>query len=105
MDKERLEALLSEATVDCYGADEEFIGVLYTLEKHLNFPLKARVLGEQVEVTGLDDHRSSLRSGIIARVRKGGKEYRVALAELEFVDPDPVSAEWLEMYRYWLGLR
>ncbi len=104
MDKERLEALLSEATVDCYGEDEEFMGVLYTLEEHLNFPLNARALGEPVEVVGLDDHRSDLRRGIIARVRKGGKEYGVALAELEFVDPDPASAEWLEVYRYWLGL-
>jgi hypothetical protein len=26
------------------------------------------------------------------------------LTELEFVDPDPVSAKWLEAYRYWLSL-
>jgi hypothetical protein len=29
----------------------------------------------------------------------------VGLADLEFVDPDLASAEWLEVYRYWLSLR
>ena len=38
-------------------------------------------------------------------VRKGEREYPLALAELEFRDLDPVSAEWLEVYRYWLGER
>ena len=54
-------------------------------------------------VVGLDDRRSGLRRGIIARVRKGEREYTAALSELEIVEPDPVSAEWLDAYRYWLG--
>ena len=103
MDEGRLETLLSEATVDCYGEDEEFMGVLCTLDERLDFPLNARALGEPVEVVGLDDRRSSPRRGIIARVRKGGQEYGISLTELEFVNPDPTSAEWLEVYRYWLG--
>jgi hypothetical protein len=53
---------------------------------------------------GIDERRSGLRHGVVARVRRGRQEYRVGLAELEFVDPDPVSAEWLEAYRYWLSL-
>ena len=39
----------------------------------------------------------------IARVRKGKQEYRVTLAEPEFIDPDSSSAEGLAMFRYWLG--
>jgi hypothetical protein len=104
MDKtERLRALIEEATVDCYNEDEEFFGMLYTLEAQLAFPLQAKALGERVSVVGLDDGRSGLRRGIIARVRKGSQEYTVALSELEFLDLDPKSAEWLEAYRYWLG--
>lgn len=104
MDKERLEALLEEATVDCYGEHEEFAGVVCTLGDELRFSLKATVVGEPVKVVGIDERRSSLRRGIVARVRRGGQEYRGGLAELEFVDPDPVSAEWLEVYQYWLSL-
>jgi hypothetical protein len=104
VDKERLEALLEEATVDCYGVDEEFTGVMCTLGEELRFPLKATVVGELVEVVGIDERRSGLGRGVVARVRRGGHDYRVGLAELEFVDPDPASAEWLEAYRYWLSL-
>lgn len=106
MDKERLRELLWEATADCHDDDEAFWGLFYTLaEEGLSFPLQARVLGEPVEVVDLGGASSTLGRGIVALVRKGDREYPVALAELEFVDPDPVSAEWLEVYRYWLGLR
>jgi hypothetical protein len=104
VDKERLEALLEEATVDCYGVDEEFTGVMCTLGEELRFPLKATVVGELVEVVGIDERRSSLGRGVVARVRRKGQDYQVGLAELEFVDPDPTSEEWLEAYRYWLSL-
>ena len=104
MDQKTLEALLEQATVDCYGEEEEFSGVLCTLDDNLCFPLQAEALGEQVEVIGLDDRRSSLRTGIVARVRKGGREYSVGLADLHFIAPDPTSAEWLAMYRYWAGM-
>jgi hypothetical protein len=72
MDKERLEALLEEATVDCYGEDEEFTGVMCTLGEQLRFPLKATVVGEAVEVVGIDERHSDLRRGVVARVRRGG---------------------------------
>jgi hypothetical protein len=104
MDRTRLQALLEQATVDCYGEEEEFGGVLCTLEDNLSFPLQAEALGEQVEVIGLDDRRSSLRKGIVARVRKDDREYGVGLAELNFIAPDATSAEWLAMYRYWAGM-
>jgi len=103
MDKKRLEALLEQATVACYDEEEEFSGVLCTLEDNLNFPLQAEALGEQVEVIGLDSRQSSLRKGIVARIRKGGREYTVGLGDPNFIDPDPTSAEWLAMYRYWAG--
>jgi hypothetical protein len=105
MDKERLRDLFEQATADCHDEDEQFTGIFYALvEGGLNFPLRARVLGELVDVVDLDGENSSLRRGITALVRKGGQEYSVGLADLEFVDPDPASAEWLEVYRYWLNL-
>jgi hypothetical protein len=103
MDRTRLEALLAEAIVDCYDEEEEFVGVLTILDEQLVFPLQARALGDDVTVIGLNHDRSDLRRGIVARVRKAGQEYNVALSELEFVNPDATSAEWLEVYRYWSG--
>jgi hypothetical protein len=103
MDQKRLAELLEEATVDCYDEEEEFSGVFATLVDNLEFPLQAKALGNVVEVVGLDGNQSSLRRGILAIVRQGEQEFRVGLAELELIDPDPASAEWLAMYRYWLG--
>jgi hypothetical protein len=103
MNQARLEALLDEAMVDCYDEEEQFWGVFYTLDEKLHFPLQAQVLGEAVTVVGLDDSRSGLRRGVLARVCKGDREHSVALAEVEVLDPDPASAEWLVVYRYWLG--
>ena len=102
MDQKRLRELLDEATVDCYGEDEEFSGVLVTLDENLNFPLQAELLGDIVEVTGLSD-RSNLRRGIVADIKKGERNTTANLADLTFVNPDPTSAEVLAMYRYWLG--
>jgi hypothetical protein len=101
MDDKRLQELLDQAVVDCYDEEEEFGGMLCTLEDNLSFPLQAEALGDPVEVIGLDSRRSSLRNGIVARVRKRDKEYTVGLSELVIVDPDPTSAEWVEVYRYW----
>ena len=48
MDQDRLQELYQEATVDCYGEDEEFTSMLYTLDDRLGFPLQAKALGERV---------------------------------------------------------
>lgn len=101
--KARWEALIAEATVDCYGEYEEFAGMLATLADRLDFSFPARVLGETVEVIGLDEKASSERRGVVAKVRKGERQYTVALADLEAVEKDSETAEWLAAYRYWLG--
>lgn len=102
MDEKRLQELLEEATVDCYDEEEAFAGVLVTLDDNIKFPLQAQLVGETVEVVGLSEPRSNLRRGIIANVRKGERIFTAGLADLAFVDPDPISAEWLAMYKYWI---
>jgi Calcium binding len=95
--------MIDEATVDCYGEDEEVSGMLATLEDRLAFPFQAKVLGETVEVIGLDQRQSSERRGAVAKVRKQGRQYTIALADLEAVERGTETAEWLAAYRYWLG--
>lgn len=102
-DESRIRELLDEATIDCYGEEEEFSGVLVSLQDNLSFPMRATLAGAPVEVQGIDDQRSSLHRGIVAEVERDGKIYYVSLADLEFVKPDEASAEWLAMYRWWVG--
>ena len=101
--KARWEAMIDEATADCHDEDEACAGMLATLEDRLAFPFRAEVLGETVEVIGLDEERSSQRRGVVAKVRKRGRQYTIALADLEASEQDTETAEWLAAYRYWLG--
>jgi hypothetical protein len=101
--KARWEAMIAEATVDCYNEYEEFAGMLATLEDRLDFPFEARLLGEKVEVIELDETASSERRGIVAKVRKAGRQHTVALADVEAVEKGSETADWLAAYRYWLG--
>ena len=89
--------------MDCYGEYEAFAGMLATLEDRLEFPFAARVLGEKVEVIELDEKASSERRGVVVQVRRGERQYTVALADLEVVEKGSETAEWLAAYRYWVG--
>ncbi len=100
--EKQLEKMLADATVDCYGEDEAFSGVLCTVEDNLPFPFEAQVVGETVRVIGIDERRSDLGRGIIAKVRKGSKEYSVALSELE-IPENFKGRKWMELYEYWIG--
>ena len=100
----RYDELLEQATLDCYDEEEEFTGVLCTLEDELAFPLDATLAGVPVVVRGLDSQRSSLRRGIVAVVEREGERFTASLADLTPVDPDPATAEWLAMHRRWADM-
>lgn len=46
------------------------------------------------------NNKSDMRTGTIATVRKGSKEYGVALSELQ-VPKKIKTNKWFEMYEYW----
>jgi hypothetical protein len=99
--QKQLDKMLEEALVDAYGDEEQFSSIVVTLDDNLPIPFDAKVVGETVEVIGIDEQHSGLGRGVVAIVRRGEKEYRVSLAELEI----PVNFkghEWIEMYEYFV---
>lgn len=64
MNEDKLRELIAEATVDCYGEDEAFWGMLAQLEDELDCPFTATVLGDRVRVVGVDGDASSERRGV-----------------------------------------
>jgi len=43
--KKRPEALIAEATVDCYNESEQFGGIFTMMEENLTLPFKTKILG------------------------------------------------------------
>jgi hypothetical protein len=93
-----LEAMVAEATVDCYNDSECVTGFYTMLDEHLDVPFHTRVLGAQVTVSGIDltdDH-------IVVICTRGRSRQRIRILDLPLPAPPPDGAEWIEAYRHWL---
>lgn len=99
-DRDRLQALIEEATVDCYNDGEAHQGMVCMVEENVTCPFPARVIGENVEVTALESAPDGF--GVKAVCQYKGKEYRIDVTSLEFTKQRPKGFEWLEAYREWL---
>jgi hypothetical protein len=99
----RLQALIEEATVDCYDENEARVGFVTMIEDNVVCPFKAKVIGEEVEVVGLRAARSGL--GVMAVCAYKGKEYPIDIDSLEWPKKKPEGYEWVEAYHSWLGIR
>jgi hypothetical protein len=95
----RLAELIDEATVDCYGEDEEHTGLLTMIEDHVVCPFRVRVVGETVEVTGFRWPDSGY--GLLAVCRRNEKTHRVDIDALEWIEPLPEGYEWIAAYQAW----
>lgn len=101
MNEERLRTLIAEATVDCYGEYEEFWGMLAQLEDELVCPFSAAVLGDVVQIVGIDSEASSERRGVMVTVEKNGRYYSFPLSEIEPKKKKGHNAEWVAAYKLW----
>jgi hypothetical protein len=96
---EELEELIEEATVDCYGEEEEFTGIMTMIEENVVFPFEAKVLGETVKIHEFQYPESGYC--IKASCESKGKRYAVNVDSIEWVEPLPEGFEWIEAYFYW----
>ena len=97
VDAGRLEALVEEATVDCYDETEQAVGLVTMIEDHLELPFQTRVLGLEVAVVDVeqDDDGSP-----VAVCRRGRETQRISLLHLPLPSPPPKGAEWIAAYRH-----
>ena len=101
-DPERLKELIEEATVDCYGEEEQHSGLLTMIEDEVVFPFDAKVIGEIVQMTGMawPDHGF----GLHFTCEKNGTTYTIDADSIEWVEPPPEGFEWIEAYFAWSRL-
>lgn len=96
---ERLRALIEEATIDCYGEEEQMTGLWTMIEENVICPFKARVVGEVVTVTGFS--WPSGKCDFMAICKRKGQRYEIDLSSLEWSEPRPEGFEWIEAYVAW----
>ncbi|MGZ4327709.1 MAG: hypothetical protein ACXVXL_06680 [Solirubrobacteraceae bacterium] len=93
-----MDALIEQATVDCYNDHEQITGLFTIIDEHLAVPFDTEVLGVTVTVTKIDltvDHE------IIATCRRDTHKQTIPALDLPLPTPPPVGAEWIEAYRRW----
>lgn len=96
-----LDALIDELTVDAYGDEEQLAGFHVGAEEALCCGERATVAGVAVEIVAVDCGPDA-RTGLLARVRRDGAYYDVALADVAFgADSEPGLL--VAAYRRWQG--
>ncbi len=97
-DARRLEALVEEATVDCYDETEQIVGLFTMIEDNLELPFQTRVLGLEVTVGAVEQ---SDDGSPVAVCRHGRETQRISLLDLPLPSPPPKGAECIAAYRHW----
>ena len=98
LSKNKLEAMIEEATVDCYNESEQLVGWLTMIEDNLKVPFETRFLGITVTVERIDMNR---QGAIVAICQREKHKQSVPILDLPIPSPLPKGAEWVEAYRRW----
>ncbi|MFH1730932.1 MAG: calcium-binding protein [Planctomycetota bacterium] len=96
---ERLDAMIAEATVDCYNESEMATGLYTMLEEHLAVPFETTVLGVDVVVERIDLNDAN---DIVAVCRRGRFTQRIPVTDTPLPSPAPKGAEWIDAWRRWI---
>jgi hypothetical protein len=94
-----LDDLIAEIIVDCYGEDEALAGFENAFDEQTAlFPIPGTVVGEPIEV--LHVATSSGRRELIATCQRAGRQYDLALLDIDIQAEPPIS-ELIAAYRRW----
>lgn len=99
MSRKVLEAMVTEATVDCYNDSECVTGFYTMLDEHLVVPFQTSVLGVDVAVAKVD---LTTDETIVAVCQRGRSRQRIPILDLPLPTPPPEGAKWIEAYRHWV---
>lgn len=95
--KAELNAMVEEATIDCYDEEEQLTGLATMLEENLEVPFATTLLGIMVTVTGVT-HTSH---GLVADCVHGRHKQAIHLLDLPLPELPLKGAEWIAAYRHW----
>lgn len=96
--KPELDALVEEATVDCYNEEEQLAGLFTMIEENLKLPFETTVLGLTVRVEEVD---LTDRGEIVAICVRDRYRQSVPILDVTLPSPPPKGWEWIAAYRHW----
>jgi hypothetical protein len=94
-----LDALIAEATLDCYNDSECVTGFYTMLDDNLAVPFHTVVLGVDVTVVGID---LTDDEQITALCTRGRPTQRIPILDLPLPTSQPDGAAWIAAYRRWV---
>jgi len=95
-----LDGLIDEITVDSYDEYEQLSAFQTAFENDAAFPFAGTVVGEPVDV--LPVHGEDERHELIATCRRNGREYEIALLDVD-ITADTDTSRLIAAYRRWMG--
>lgn len=98
MSREQLDALVEQATVDCYNEDEQLTGLYTMIADNLAVPFQTTVLGVEVTVEDID---MTGWNNIVATCSRGAFRQAISVLDLPLPTPPPKGSQWIEAYRHW----
>ncbi len=96
-----LDALIDELTVDVYDDEEKLGGFLVGADAAIRRGERAMLAGVEVDVLAMDCG-PDVRTGLLARVRRGEATHEVSLADLRFAAGSELGVV-VAAYRRWQG--
>jgi hypothetical protein len=98
LSEKELDAMIDEATVDCYSDEEAEVGLFTMIEENLEVPFATRILGAPVTVTAVELNDAD---EVVVVCERDGKRQRVPVVDLPLPKPSPKGSKWIAAYRYW----
>ena len=100
LDAEEVEAARDVATMDAYGDYEQHTGFMTALEEELAFPFNVKIMGETLQVSGMEWPKND-EFGLDLIVERNGKQHRMDARSVELVEPFPDGHLTLAAYLKW----
>jgi hypothetical protein len=93
------DGLIDEITVDCHDEEEQLTGFEAAFDEDANFPCPATITGQPVDVIHVG--QSNRRRELIATCQRNGRQYDIALLDLD-IQADPTTSRLIAAYRRWI---
>jgi hypothetical protein len=100
LDEDEVKEAMVEACVDAHGEYEQHTGLLTMIQDQVEFPFRAVVLGEEVDVVDMEWPEDD-EFGLNLACEHGGKRYRVEARSVELLPPLPEGHLYIAAYLDW----